>query len=133
MQTYESIFIIRPNLTEEEVTKVVEKMKSMVEKSGGTLLQSENWGKRKLAYEVEKEKKGTYVVFRFNGDGKIINALEHNYRMEDAIIKFLTVKPTKGDTGTITMPSTDEGRPSRGRFGHDRDDRRGSGFGRKAE
>jgi len=114
------------------VTKVVEKMKTMIEKSGGALLQAENWGKRKLAYEVEKEKKGTYVVFRFNGDGKIINALEHNYRMEDAIIKFLTVKPTKGDPGTITMPATDEGRPSRGRFGHDRDDRRGYGSGRKA-
>jgi small subunit ribosomal protein S6 len=132
MQIYESIFILRPNLSEEEVTKAVEKMKSMVEKSGGAILQVENWGKRKLAYEVEKEKKGTYIVFRFKGDGKIINALEHTYRMEDAIIKFLTVKPTKGDSGTLVMPSADEGRPSRGRFGHDRDDRRGFDSGKKA-
>lgn len=132
MQIYESIMIIRPNLTEEEVTKVVEKMKSMVEKSGGAILQAENWGKRKLAYEVEKEKKGTYIVFRFNGDGKIINALEHTYRMEDAIIKFLTVKPTKGDSGTLVLPSAEEGRPSRGRFGHDRGDRRGFDSGKKA-
>ncbi|MBI3811167.1 MAG: 30S ribosomal protein S6 [Nitrospirae bacterium] len=123
MQTYETIFIIRPNLTDEEVTKVVEKMKAVVVKSGGAILQAENWGKRKLAYEVEREKKGTYVIFRFSGDGKIINDLEHTYRMEDGIIKFLTVKPSKGDPGTLVMPTAEEGRPSRGRFSHDREDR----------
>jgi small subunit ribosomal protein S6 len=133
MQLYESIFIVRPNVTEEEVTKVVEKMKGVIDKSGGTLLQTENWGKRKLAYEVEKEKKGTYVIFRFKGDGKVINDLEHTYRMEDSIIKFLTVKPSKADSGTLVMPSPDEGRPFRSRSGHDRDDRRWSESGKKAD
>jgi small subunit ribosomal protein S6 len=133
MQTYETIFIIRPNLTDEEVAKVVEKMKAVVEKSGGAILQAENWGKRKLAYEVEREKKGTYVIFRFNGDGKIIIDLEHNYRMEDGIIKFLTVKPSKGDPGTLIMPTTEEGRPPRGRFSHDREDRPRYDSGKRAD
>ncbi|MBI3994591.1 MAG: 30S ribosomal protein S6 [Nitrospirae bacterium] len=132
MLTYESIFIIRPNLTDEEVAKVVEKMKGVVEKNGGSILQAENWGKRKLAYEVEKEKKGTYIVFRFKGDGKVINDLEHTYRMEDSIIKFLTVKPSKGDPGTLTLPAADEGRPFRSRPGYDREDRGRHDSGRKA-
>ncbi|MBI3611265.1 MAG: 30S ribosomal protein S6 [Nitrospirae bacterium] len=124
MQTYESIFIIRPSVTDEEATKVVEKVKGVVEKNGGAVLQTENWGKRKLAYEVEREKKGIYVIFRFKGDGKVINDLEHNYRIEDAIIKFLTVKAAKGELGSLAAPSTEEGRPFRARSGYDREDRR---------
>ena len=130
MQAYESIFIVRPSLTDEEVAKVMEKMKGVVEKNGGAITKAESWGKKKLAYNVKKEKKGTYVILRFNGDGKVIHDLEHNYGVEDSIIKFLTVRVVKGDTGVLPSTTAEgtgpEGRPHRFRGSHDREGRRGA-------
>ena len=94
MNTYESIFILRPNLNDEDVAKTVSKMEGIV-KQGAELLATENWGKKRLAYEVMKEKKGIYVLLRFNGKGNITSELERNYRIDDNVIKFLTVKLEK--------------------------------------
>lgn len=119
MQTFESIFIIRPTLTDEEVNKVVEKMKGVIQKNGGTVMKAEIWGKRRMAYDVKKEKKGIYVVVHFNGDGKVIRDLEHHYRVEDAVIKFMTVKIDPGRAGHLPMASSEEGRSSRPKAVHE--------------
>ena len=92
MQLYESIFIVRPTLSDEDTSKVIEKMKGVVEKSGATLLKSENWGKKKLAYEVKRERKGTFVYLNFKAEGGVVGDLERSYRLEDSVIKFLTVR-----------------------------------------
>lgn len=97
MNFYESIFIARPSLTDEEVTKVAEKIKSIIEQGGGTVLITENWGKKKLAYEVEKEKKGTYIFLYFQSEGKLLSDVERAYRLDDAVMKYLTVKLNKKD------------------------------------
>lgn len=115
MTAYESIFITRPNISEEVSTRLMEKMKSVVEKNGGEVIQAENWGKKRLAYEVRKERKGTYFLLRFSGNGNVINELERNYRVDDSVLKFLTVKLPKGDTGKFVPPSPAESRVSRGR------------------
>lgn len=92
MQRYESIFIVRPSLTEEETNNVVDKMKGVLDKGHATVLKVDNWGKRKLAYEVNREQKGTYIYVQFEASGGIVNELERMYRMEDAVLKFLTVR-----------------------------------------
>ncbi len=92
MPQYESIMVLRPSLTEEEMGKILDKMKGVLAKSGATLLKSENWGKKKLAYEVKRERKGTYVYFHFESEGRVVGELERSYRIEDSIIKFMTVK-----------------------------------------
>jgi small subunit ribosomal protein S6 len=92
IRTYESIFILRPNLTDEEVEKAIAKMKGVIEKSGGEILNTENWKKRRLAYEVAKEKKGVYIVLQFKGNGKSINELERAYKIDDSVIKYLSIK-----------------------------------------
>jgi small subunit ribosomal protein S6 len=92
MQLYESIFIVRPSLSDEDITKVIEKIKSLLEKSGATLLKLENWGKKKLAYEVKRERKGTFLYLHFKSGGSVISELERSYRLEDSVIKFLTVR-----------------------------------------
>jgi small subunit ribosomal protein S6 len=97
MNFYESIFIVKPSLLEEEIAKITEKAKGIIEQSEGKVLIIENWGKKKLAYEVKKEKKGSYVFLFFQSDGKVISELERAYRLDDAIMKFLTVKLTKKD------------------------------------
>ena len=120
MQAYESIFIVRPTLTDDEVAKLIEKMKGVVEKNGGTIVKIDNWGKRKLAYDVQKEKKGIYIIIRFTGTGNVISDLEHSYRVEDSIVKSITVRVAKGDPGTLPVPSAEEGRPFRPRPFHER-------------
>ncbi|MGH7273889.1 MAG: 30S ribosomal protein S6 [Nitrospiria bacterium] len=117
MNFYESIFIARPSLTDEEVNKVAEKIKSIIEQGGGTVLITENWGKKKLAYEVEKEKKGTYIFLYFQSEGKVVSDVERVYRLEDAVMKYLTVKLNKKDLAQrewarkrATRPVDPEGR-----------------------
>jgi small subunit ribosomal protein S6 len=92
MTVYETIFIVKTSLTDDEVSGVLGKIRGLIEKHGGEILKTENWGKKKLAYEVRKEKKGAYVFLRFRGPGSVISELERQYRVEDAVIKFLTVK-----------------------------------------
>ena len=92
MQFYESIFIVRPTLSDEDTAKIIEKMKGVIEKSGAALLKSENWGKKKLAYEVNRERKGTFVYLHFKAEGGVVGELERSYRLEDSVIKFLTVR-----------------------------------------
>lgn len=96
MDTYESIFILRPTISDDDVTKTVTKLEGII-KQGGEYLTTENWGKKKLAYEVMKEKKGLYVLFRFRGKGELIPELERNYRFDDNVIKFMTIKLGKNE------------------------------------
>jgi len=92
MPTYESIFVVRPSLPDEDTNKLIDKMKGVLEKSGGSLLKLENWGKKRLAYEVKRERKGTYVYLHFKASGPVVGELERSYRLEDSIMKFMTVR-----------------------------------------
>ena len=89
---YECLFIVRPSLTEEEIAGVNEKIRNLVEKSGGSVDKVENWGKKKLSYEVKKEKKGIYILMHFKGPGTLVSTLENHLKIQDQVIKFLTVK-----------------------------------------
>jgi small subunit ribosomal protein S6 len=92
LQLYESIFIIRPSILDEDAAKIIEKIKGVLEKSGASILKAENWGKKKLAYEVKRERKGTYVYLNFRSRGDAVAELERSYRLEDSVMKFLTVR-----------------------------------------
>lgn len=94
MNIYESIFILKSSVSDEDIQKTVAKMEGIV-RQGAELIATENWGKKKLAYEVSKEKRGVYVLLRFQGKGDIIAELERSYRIDDNVIKFLTVKLDK--------------------------------------
>ncbi len=102
--TYESIFIIKPTLSDEETEKVIQKMQEIITAGGGEIINIENWGKKKLAYEIKKHKKGHYVLIHFKAEGPLVKELERNYRLSDAVIKFITVK-LKGDV-VLQKPAT---------------------------
>jgi small subunit ribosomal protein S6 len=108
MELYESLFIIRPSLSDEDTTALIEKMKGVVTKNGASLVKAENWGRKKLAYEIKRERKGTYVYFYFQGPGTVIGELERSYRLEDSVIKFLTVRleqePAAPKTAAVIAP-----------------------------
>ena len=112
-QLYESIFIIRPSLADEDVQKVHEKVRATVEKAGGVIERLESWGKKKLAYEVKQEKKGIYGQVVYRGNGTVVSELERFFRLDDALIKFLTVKLDERrvrTSGNAPAPEPEHGR-----------------------
>jgi len=91
-QLYESIFILRSSLADEEIPKILEKVKATAEKAGGVVEHLASWGKKKLAYEIKQEKKGVYVQFNYRGNGAVVSEVERLFRLDAAMLKFMTVK-----------------------------------------
>lgn len=92
MHKYEVMFIIRPDTPEEEVEKLVGLMEGFVTGAGGKMEKIEKLGRRRLAYRVERQREGFYVLFVFEGVHATVNELERRMRVTDAVIKFLTVR-----------------------------------------
>ncbi|MFQ5781288.1 MAG: 30S ribosomal protein S6 [Nitrospiria bacterium] len=111
MNAYETIFIVKPSLSEEEMTKVIDKIKAVIQKGGGEVVASENLGKKRLAYEVRKEKRGIYIILHFKGTGAVLLELERTYRLSELIIKFITIR-IKPDKLGMMLPARDEKSPS---------------------
>ncbi len=91
MNKYESVIIINPKVDEEAVKALIAKFTDLIN-SDGKLEKADELGKRKLAYEIDKNKEGYYVVFYFEANPNLIAELERNYRIVDTVIKFMTVK-----------------------------------------
>ena len=93
MACYESIFILRSSLADEEAEAVIEKMKNALTKHEATIVKADNWGKKKLAYEIKHDRRGTYILLQFeSANENVVSELERLYRLEDSVIKFLTVR-----------------------------------------
>lgn len=95
MNYYENIMIIDPNLNDKEIEKAVERVKDVINKSGGEILKSEKLGLKKLAYDVKKQKKGSYILLLLKAPPTTILELERFYKVFDPILKFLIVKLKK--------------------------------------
>jgi small subunit ribosomal protein S6 len=92
MRIYEELFIIKPDVPEEEADAFVEQMRTMITNGGGTVDKLEKWGKRKLAYRVDKYREGSYVLFQFTAKPETVKEFERRLRVADPVIKFLTVR-----------------------------------------
>ncbi len=92
MRRYETIFITYPDLPEEDINSLVERYSAIVTDRQGIVVKVEKWGKRKLAYEIEKQARGFYLLIDFTGSAAIVTELERNLRIGDKILKFMTVK-----------------------------------------
>jgi small subunit ribosomal protein S6 len=91
MNKYESVVIIDPSVDEEKVKELSQKFTDLINKDG-KVEKVEELGKKRLAYEVKKNKEGYYIVFNFEANPILIAELERNYRIIDEVIKFITVK-----------------------------------------
>ena len=91
MNKYESVVIVNPNLEEESIKNLIKKFSDLI-KTDGNITSVEEMGKRKLAYEIRKQKEGFYVVIKFEAKPELIAELERNYRITDEVIKFIVVK-----------------------------------------
>jgi small subunit ribosomal protein S6 len=94
MNKYESIFIINPDLSEEDTAALVAKFKSLLE-SSAQLESIDEWGKRKLAYEIADKTEGYYVLVNFSAEPEFPHELERIYKITDGIIKYMVIKKEK--------------------------------------
>ncbi len=91
MNKYESVIIINPNLEAEAIKALIEKISNLIN-TDGKVSSVEEAGKKKLAYEIKKNKEGFYVIFKFEANPELITELERVYRITDEVIKFIVVK-----------------------------------------
>ena len=95
MNNYETLFVIKPTLTEEEIAAQIAKVTEILEREGAKILAINNMGMRKLAYPVAKNERDVYTIIYFNAVGSVIAELERNLKFNEEVIKYLTVKYTK--------------------------------------
>ena len=89
---YETMYILRPDIAEDEVTNHIDKYNKLLEEVGGTILDSQMRGKRRLAYQIAKHREGIYVQLSHKGDGQHIFKIEKAMRLGEDVIRYMTVK-----------------------------------------
>ena len=90
MRSYETIFVLRPNLEEEAKNALIEKFKAIIN-TAGEVVKVDEWGTRKLAYEIEKLKDGYYVLVNFKATIDLPSELERNFRISDDVIRYIVI------------------------------------------
>jgi small subunit ribosomal protein S6 len=89
---YETTYVLRPNTANDGVAEVNTRVKGIIEGMGGKIIKVDNWGKRRLAYEVSKERKGIYLYWLYLAQPGVVEEVERNLRMLDGVLRYLTVK-----------------------------------------
>jgi small subunit ribosomal protein S6 len=89
---YEMIYIVRPDLEDGDISTIQERTEKAIATEKGTLLKIDDWGKKKLAYEIQKFSKGHFVLVNYLADPEVVAAVERTLRLDDSILRFLTVK-----------------------------------------
>ena len=92
LREYETLFLLKPDLAEDLVDKIVERMRGIVHRDGGKVIKVENWGKKKTAYEVKKGFRAIFIRFLYLGTTKMVAEFERNLRMTDDVLKYQSVK-----------------------------------------
>lgn len=91
MRNYEMIFIVRPDVAEDDVQKLIAQMEGVVASAGGKVDRVERMGRRRLAYRIEKQREGFYILFYVQGTGDTVREFERRLKVTDTVIKHLTV------------------------------------------
>ncbi|GAB7026943.1 30S ribosomal protein S6 [Geotalea toluenoxydans] len=105
MRMYETIFIVQPDLGEEELKGISARVQEVVVSMKGELKRLEDWGARKLAYPIEKFNRGRYYYLRFDGDAALIAELERRLRLNDKVIRYQSVKLEKEAPAAAAIPA----------------------------
>jgi small subunit ribosomal protein S6 len=95
LNQYETVFIMTPVLSDEQMKETVLKFSNFIKEKGGEIIQEDYWGLRKLAYPIHKKSSGFYHLIEFKCDGDLVKDLEIAYKRDERIIRFLTVKLDK--------------------------------------
>jgi small subunit ribosomal protein S6 len=123
---YETIYILRPDVDADAAERVQGRVSDALEREKGKLVKVEAWGRRKLAYPIGNQRRGVYVYMKFVGGGGLVAEVERNLKLQDAVIKFMTVQtavdidlaslqidPEETKLGKLELPQEDEKEESR--------------------
>ncbi len=91
MKNYETLIVVTPLLSEEQMKEVIAKFKKVLTDNGAEIVAEDNWGLKKLAYPIQKKSTGFYHLTEFKADGALINKLEVEYKRDERIMRFLTI------------------------------------------
>jgi small subunit ribosomal protein S6 len=92
MRHYETTFILRPNLGEDQFTEIIDRTCAIITDDGGAIINTDRWGIKRLAYEIKKEVQGYYVCLNYAAPGKTISEIERIFRIDDRLLRYLTIK-----------------------------------------
>lgn len=92
LNNYETVFILTPVLSDDQIKEAVKKYSDLITKAGGKVVSHENWGLKKLAYNIRKKSSGFYHLIEFEAEGSVINDYEVAYKRDERVLRFLTVK-----------------------------------------
>ena len=108
MNLYEHTIIARQDTSPSEIKQLTEKYLSIIEKNDGEIVKTENWGLLNLSYLIKKNKKGSYIHFKFKGKGNVINELEKNEALDKKLLRYLTVRVKEFDLETNFFSKKDD-------------------------
>ncbi len=123
MRYYETLYLINPDLADEEYGEVVSKFNNFVESNKGILIKVEEWGKKPLAYEVKKFDRGYYVLLQYCGEPDILEDLKREFRLDERILKYQTVKLSDNEDPEILKAKVEEASTARQSIGVDEDEK----------
>lgn len=106
MNIYENVVILNPSLNEEELKSTVDKITELIKNSGGDVLKVDNWGKKKLAYELNKQKMGVYFFFLFKAPSSAVRKIEDYFKVLDSVVKFMVIKLSKKQIAALPKDVT---------------------------
>ncbi|WP_310599840.1 30S ribosomal protein S6 [Desulfobulbus sp.] len=92
MRHYETTYILRPNLGEDQCTEIIDRTNAIVTNDGGAIICLDRWGVKRLAYEINREIQGYYVYMNYAAPGKTVDEIERIFRIDDRVLRYLTVK-----------------------------------------
>jgi small subunit ribosomal protein S6 len=105
---YETIYILKPDVDAESADKIGQRVNEVVARENGKLTKVELWGRRRLAYDIAKHKRGVYVYLKYLGDGKVVSEVERNLRLADNVLKYHTVLTGNDvELGAVEVASDD--------------------------
>ena len=131
MTFYETVFIVRPDVSAQHVDGMAGNFAAIIGDGGGTVSKTENWGLRSLAYRIKKNRKGHYVLMNIDAPSAAIGEMERNMRIDEDILRYLTIRVDALDDGPSVVMHVKAARDDRGRRDRDRDRGRGDAASRQ--
>lgn len=113
MRKYETVFISDPDLQDQTRAELFDKVRGIITRENGILLDFDDWGSKKLAYEVKKKLRGYYVCMTYGGDGDLVKELERNFRLSDGIMKYMTILLSDEETAESLEKQATEAKEAR--------------------
>ncbi len=109
MRRYETIFILRPNASEDDITQIIDRNNGIVvDDFGGEMLKVDKWGLKKLAYLIKKEQQGYYVYIVYAGMPEAVDEMERHFKIDDRVLKYMTIKLQEKYTPDPEVEETEE-------------------------